>query len=49
MWHLVWRQIRTIAISYVGNIIYKPKTTNMVIVQNFEVMPDKFSVDRICT
>jgi hypothetical protein len=35
--------------TYVQNIVCKSTVTNMVMVQNFEVIYDKFNVDRICT
>jgi hypothetical protein len=35
--------------EFCRNVVYKPPTTNMVMVQNVLVMPDKFNVDELCT
>jgi len=33
----------------IQSIVYKSTITNMAVVQNFEVMSNKFNVDRIST
>jgi len=46
--NLVWKQIITVPTDYLWNVGYESTVTNMETVRNFEVMTDKFKVDRIC-
>jgi hypothetical protein len=48
VWNLAWSKIVIVPTNSEWNTVYKSRITNMAMVRIFEIMTDKFNLDRIC-